>query len=98
MKIRMDMVSSWAALRALVNPVIGAVALAVCLFGSAMANAGVTLQNIEFASLSGDRVEMRLDFDGTPPAPRSYTIADPARITLDLFDGQRAGFQIPQSW
>lgn len=86
MKIRIGMVSNWVSLRALVSPVIGAVALAVSLLGSAMANAGVTLQNIEFASLSGDRVEMRLDFDGTPPAPRSYTIDDPARITLDLFD------------
>ena len=86
MKIRMGIVSSWTSLRTLVSPVIGAVALVVSLLGSAMANAGVTLQNIEFASLSGDRVEMRLDFDGTPPAPRSYTIDDPARITLDLFD------------
>jgi len=86
MKIRMGMVSNWTSLRTLVSPVIGAIALAVSFLGSAMANAGVTLQNIDFASLSGDRVEMRLDFDGTPPAPRSYTIDDPARITLDLFD------------
>jgi len=86
MKIRMGIVSKRTSLRALISPVIGVVVLAVGLLGSAMANAGVTLQSINFASLSGDRVEMRLDFDGTPPAPRSYTIADPARITLDLFD------------
>lgn len=56
-----------------------------CLANLASA-ANVTLQKIDFASLSGDRVEMRLEFDGTPPDPRSYTIDDPARITLDLFD------------
>lgn len=50
------------------------------------AAASVTLQKIDFASLSGDRVEMRLEFDGIPPDPRSYTIDEPARITLDLFD------------
>ncbi len=48
--------------------------------------ASVTLQKIDFASLSGDRVEMRLEFDGTPPDPRSFTIDQPARITLDLVD------------
>ena len=51
-----------------------------------LANAAeVMLQTIDFASLSGDRVEMRLGFDGPPPEPRSYTIDNPARITLDLF-------------
>lgn len=53
---------------------------------SLVSAAGVTLQKIDFASLSGDRMEMRLDFDGAPPEPRSYTIDQPARITLDLFD------------
>jgi type IV pilus assembly protein PilQ len=86
MKIRMGMVSKWTSLRALVGPVVSVVALAFGLLSSAMASAGVTLQSIDFASLSGDRVEMRLDFNGTPPAPRSYTINEPARITLDLFD------------
>lgn len=86
MKIRMGKVSNWTSLRALIRPVIGAVALVVGFLGSTMANAAVTLQNIDFAALPGDRVEMRLDFDGVPPAPRSYTIDDPARITLDLFD------------
>jgi type IV pilus assembly protein PilQ len=70
----------------MISPVIGAVALVVGLTVSGVASAGVTLQNIDFAALPGDRVEMRLDFDGTPPAPRSYTIDEPARITLDLFE------------
>jgi len=86
MKIRTGMVSKRISLRALVGPVVGVIALAFGLLSSAAASAGVTLQSIEFATLSGDRVEMRLDFDDVPPAPRSYTIDDPARITLDLFD------------
>lgn len=86
MKIIMGQVSMWTSLRAMISPVIGAVALVVGLTVSGVASAGVTLQNIDFAALPGDRVEMRLDFDGTPPAPRSYTIDEPARITLDLFE------------
>ena len=58
----------------------------VMLCVASVANAAnVTLQKIDFASLSGDRLEMQLKFDGAPPEPRSYTIDQPARITLDLF-------------
>lgn len=45
---------------------------------------GVTLEDLDFASLPGDRVEVRLSFDGTPPSPSGYTIEQPARIALDL--------------
>ena len=45
---------------------------------------GVTMQNIEFSSLPGDRTEIRMQFDGTPPEPTGYTIEQPARIVLDL--------------
>ncbi len=59
--------------------------LAASLAWPVIANAtSVTLQKIDFSSLSGDRIEVRLDFDGVPPQPRSYTIDEPARITLDL--------------
>lgn len=66
----------------------GVVALLAALLWPIFANAAspVALQKIDFASLAGNRVEMRLDFDGPPPQPRSYTIDEPARITLDLFD------------
>ena len=43
-----------------------------------------TMQNIEFSSLPGDRTEIRMEFDGTPPSPNGYTIEQPARIVLDL--------------
>ena len=45
---------------------------------------GVTMENIEFSSLPGDKTEIRMTFDGTPPSPTSYTIEQPARIALDL--------------
>lgn len=45
---------------------------------------GLTLNDIDFASLPGDRTEVRLGFDGTPPSPDGYTIEQPARIALDL--------------
>lgn len=43
-----------------------------------------TLQSIDFNSLPSGKVEMRLDFDSTPPQPTGYTIEQPARIALDL--------------
>lgn len=42
------------------------------------------LQNLDVSSLPGDRVELRLDFDGPVAEPRSYSIERPARIALDL--------------
>ena len=50
-----------------------------------IANAA-TLQDVEFSSLSGDRTEVVLSFDETPPEPRGYTIERPARIAIDLND------------
>ncbi len=42
------------------------------------------MENIEFSSLPGDKIEIRMQFDGAPPAPTGYTIEQPARIALDL--------------
>lgn len=44
----------------------------------------VTMENIEFSSLPGDKTEIRMTFDGMPPQPTGYTIEQPARIALDL--------------
>ncbi|MBD3657703.1 MAG: type IV pilus secretin PilQ [Marinobacter sp.] len=54
---------------------------------SGLANA-VTLEDVSFSSLSGDRTEVTLKFDGTPPEPSGYTIERPARIAVDLKDTQ----------
>ena len=43
-----------------------------------------TIQAIDFNSLPGGLLEIRLDMDGTPPEPKGYTIDKPARIALDL--------------
>ena len=42
------------------------------------------LQDLNVASLPGDRVELKLSFDEPVMAPRGYTIEQPARIALDL--------------
>lgn len=42
------------------------------------------LTALDVAALPGDRVELKLAFDGPPPAPHGYTTDQPARIALDL--------------
>src|SRR3990167_4598082 len=42
------------------------------------------LQALDVAALPCDRVELKLTFDEPVPAPRGYTIEQPARIALDL--------------
>lgn len=45
---------------------------------------GASLKALDVAALPGDRVELKLTFDGPPPKPRGYTTEQPARIALDL--------------
>ncbi len=63
--------------------VIRAVMVCVVSLTSAAAWA-VSMEAIEFSSLPGDKTEIRMQFDGTPPNPNGYTIEQPARIVLDL--------------
>ncbi|WP_065259469.1 type IV pilus secretin PilQ [Pseudomonas bananamidigenes] len=42
------------------------------------------LKMLDVAALPGDRVELKLSFDGPPPQPKGYTTDSPARIALDL--------------
>lgn len=42
------------------------------------------LDSIDFTALSGDRFEIELGFNGTPPQPEIFVIDDPARLTLDF--------------
>ena len=58
------------------------------MLASAFSSADVAMQSIEFSTLPGDRVEIRMNFDGMPPEPSSYSIEQPARISLDLFSVQ----------
>lgn len=61
--------------------------VSVIAFGlfSGLANA-VTLEDVSFSSLPGERLEVTLEFDGPPPEPTGYTIERPARIAVDLRD------------
>ncbi|AOY90263.1 fimbrial protein [Marinobacter salinus] len=61
--------------------------VSVIAFGllSGLANA-VTLEDVTFSSLPGERLEVTLKFDGQPPEPTGYTIERPARIAVDLRD------------
>ncbi len=66
-------------IRALATFVVG------CLV-SLSSHAAVNMENIEFSSLPGDKIEIRMQFDGVPPEPTGYTIEQPARIALDLMN------------
>ncbi|WP_092025550.1 type IV pilus secretin PilQ [Marinobacter zhejiangensis] len=66
------------------NVYVGAVAMGLL---SGLAHA-VTLEDVSFSSLPGDRTEVTLKFDGQPPEPTGYTIERPARIAVDLRDTQ----------
>ena len=46
--------------------------------------ATVSMTDVQFNALPGDKVELKFQFDGTPPEPKIYTIDKPARIALDL--------------
>jgi len=44
------------------------------------------LRDIQFSELPGQRFQVRMTFDGSPPEPEGYTIEQPARIVLDFPD------------
>ncbi len=67
-----------------VTTVLRRLLLALCGFVLPASALAVTMENIEFSSLPGDKTEIRMVFDGTPPEPTGYTIEQPARIALDL--------------
>lgn len=54
------------------------------LLASTISSAAVQMQDIEFSTLPGDKIEIRMTFDGAPPVPTGYTIEQPARLALDL--------------
>jgi type IV pilus assembly protein PilQ len=66
-------------------------ALLATLLASAV-QAQPTITDIEFSSRPGSKFEIRLDFDGTPPDMKAYTIEKPARIAID-FPGAKSGLE-----
>ncbi len=51
---------------------------------------GVSLEDIDFSALPGDRVQITLAMSGDVPEPTSFTTESPARISLD-FTGVSSG-------
>jgi type IV pilus assembly protein PilQ len=75
------------AARSIVLKLVAVAQVALLLFaGSANAQDGNRLQDIQVQSLPGQRVELKLIMSGTAPQPLAFTIDDPARIALDLPD------------
>jgi len=72
-----------AAGKSITNTISLVFALVCSLVFAAGANAS-TLEDIQFASLPGDKTEIRMVFDQVPPQPSGYTIEQPARIVLDM--------------
>ena len=64
------------------NVCVGVIAIGLW---SSLASA-VTLEDVSFSSLPGERLEVTMKFDGPPPEPTGYTIERPARIAVDLQD------------
>lgn len=56
----------------------------ICALALSVTAGASNLEDIEFASLPGDKTEIRMRFDTTPPQPSGYTIEQPARIVLDM--------------
>ncbi|MCP5324796.1 MAG: type IV pilus secretin PilQ [Oceanospirillaceae bacterium] len=58
--------------------------LGLCSLALSSVASALSIQSVDFASLPGDKSEMRLTFDGQPSIPEGYSIDEPARIALDL--------------
>lgn len=50
----------------------------------------LTLKQVDFVTLPGDEIEVKLGFDNTPPQLQSYQIEKPARLVFDLPDTKNA--------
>ncbi len=72
------------------------VSCVLVLTGKAYA-AALTLDEITYATLPGDNVQVRLVLSGTAPTPGTFTIDNPARIALDLPDTAIGAAQKNQS-
>lgn len=65
------------------NPALGVALIGLALLGTAAA-AERQLTDVRVSSLPGERVQIILELDQAAPAPASFTIDNPARISLDL--------------
>jgi len=66
------------------NRILSAFGVALWIAAFSPAALAASLKTLDVAALPGDRVELKLSFDGPVAAPRGYTTDQPARIALDL--------------
>lgn len=64
--------------------IIGMIAIVLAVMTLPAGASGANLKDIKFSSLPGDKIEVKLIFDGAPPKADGYTIEQPARIAIDL--------------
>ncbi len=75
------------ALRRVRHGLVASLLLIAGLFLAGRAGATATLKNIQYDTLPGGRVELRMDFaPGPVPQPKIFTTANPPRIALDFDD------------
>ncbi len=58
--------------------------LVLLLILASVAQAQNVLQDIKYASLPNEQIQLSFQFSGTPPEPLAFTIDNPARIALDF--------------
>ncbi|MFO1406002.1 MAG: type IV pilus secretin PilQ [Steroidobacteraceae bacterium] len=58
--------------------------LATLLAQAAFAQGALKLERVDVQAQSGDKVEVRLELDGPAPQPVTFTIDNPARLSVDL--------------
>jgi type IV pilus assembly protein PilQ len=63
---------------------LGLVVLASLLMSSMSRAAEIAVTDINFSSKPGSIFEIKVDFNGVPPVPNTYTIEKPARISMDF--------------
>ncbi len=54
-------------------------------FMSSVTGAEVLLKDANFVALPGGKIELRFDFNASPPVPQAYMINQPARLVMDLW-------------
>jgi len=58
----------------------------MALAGPSAAWAEAVLKDVEFTTLPGKSIEIQMQFDSAPTAPKAYLIEQPPRLVLDFWD------------
>ncbi len=62
----------------------GSMVLTLCLLLVSVGASASALESLDYVSLPGNKLQLQLTFDGTPPQTKGYSIEKPARIAIDL--------------